>query len=353
MMDHSIEVRDGLWSVEQLKTETILALMERARTFRAESHQDPSWNQPLKGWRAALAFFEPSTRTRLSFQAALLRGGADILDLDVGRSSVQKGEDVEETLATLAALGVHLVIVRTRDEDVTSYRRALGTTPLINAGFGRLEHPTQALGDVLTLSDAWGSLKGKVIGILGDIRHSRVAGSHLRLLPRLGASIVIGGPEDLLERPHDPIPSHIARLPVDTLVREVDALIVLRLQKERLSSELLQRTETGDLASRSYLLHYGLNEARWQQMKPERLILHPGPVWSDVEIARTLLKEPSVLVRKQVNDGMWMRLALLTWLKEQWSTSHTQHRAFPIEVERSAQSASQDDAVGMVPSFFS
>lgn len=333
MMGHTTEVKDGLWSVEQLSVATVLTLIERARTLRAHSHDDLPWNQPLKGWHAALAFFEPSTRTRLSFQTALLRGGAHILDLDVGRSSVQKGEDVEETLATLAALGVDLVIVRTRDEDVFSYRRALGTTPLVNAGFGRLEHPTQALGDVLTLYDAWGSLEGKVIGILGDIRHSRVAGSHLRLLPRLGASVVIGGPEDLLERPHDPLPSHIAYRPVERLVREVDALIVLRLQKERLSSDLLQRTASGDLASWSYLSHYGLNESRWQQMKPERLILHPGPVWPDVEIARSLLNEPSVLVRKQVTDGMWMRLALLTWLKEQWSTSPLPHspRSVPAD----------------------
>ncbi|PTQ57080.1 MAG: Aspartate carbamoyltransferase [Candidatus Carbobacillus altaicus] len=319
MTDIAFRSLNGLWSVDQLTVEAISELVRRARAFRADhAHGIPSVKL-LQGWTVALAFFEPSTRTRLSFQTALLRGGADVLDLDVARSSVQKGENIEETLATLSALAVDLVIVRTRDEDIAAYREALGGTPLINAGFGRREHPTQALGDVLTLYDAWGTLEGKVIGILGDIRHSRVAGSHLRLLPRLGARVVIGGPEDLLDRPHDPLSENIKRLPVDALVKEVDALIVLRLQKERLSEAILQRTREGDLAPQQYLQAYGLNERRWQTMRSERVVLHPGPVWPDGEIARSLLKEPSVLVRKQVTDGMWMRLALLTWLKEQWS----------------------------------
>ncbi|MBE3596258.1 MAG: aspartate carbamoyltransferase catalytic subunit [Hydrogenibacillus sp.] len=260
----------------------------------------------------ALAFFEPSTRTRLSFELAAKRLGADVVDLDVGRSSVQKGEDIAETLATLEAMGAEAIVVRTTIDDLRPYGEALQRAALVSAGAGMAEHPTQALLDVLTMLEAFGSLEGKTVAVIGDVRHSRVAASHLRLLPRLGARLVLAGPPALLEREDGRSATAIRAPSVDEAIEAADAVIVLRLQKERLTA--VDRAMLGGDVDRflaRYLERYGLSAPRAARLKPSGLILHPGPVWPDVEIARAVFDDPRARIRVQVENGVFVRMAVL------------------------------------------
>ncbi|MBT9281521.1 MAG: aspartate carbamoyltransferase catalytic subunit [Hydrogenibacillus schlegelii] len=272
------------------------------------------------GRTVALAFFEPSTRTRLSFELAARRLGADVLDLDVRRSSVVKGEEERETLLTLEALGAEVIVVRTARDDLRPDAGRLTRATVVAGGSGMHAHPTQALLDAYTLLEAFGRLDGSgplrlsglTVALVGDVRHSRVAASLLRLLPRLGARVVVAGPPTLVRRDDGLVPEAAVVPSVEAAVEMADAVVLLRLQKERLSpQDVAALGGDVDVFLATYLDRYGLDARKARRLRPGAVVLHPGPVWPDVEIARALLDDPRVLVRRQVENGVFVRMAVL------------------------------------------
>ncbi|RKQ88506.1 aspartate/ornithine carbamoyltransferase family protein [Brockia lithotrophica] len=292
-------------SAEDFSPRLVYALFRLAGELRAR--QEPP--KLLSGRSVALLFGEPSTRTRLSFSLAAMRLGAEVLTLDERLTSRAKGETLADTLEVLALLGVDVAVVRT-SEDVI--RPPALSPSVVSAGSGTGEHPTQALLDAWTLYEAFGRLEGLRLLVLGDLRHSRVFGSHARLLPRLGVRITAAAPRAWLGREED-LPGVAERVALEDvsledLLASADAVLVLRPQWER------HAHSAGSSASPtpvSYLERYGLTEARARALRPESRILHPGPVTWGVEIDPSLREDPRILVRRQVENGLYVRMAVL------------------------------------------
>lgn len=246
-------------------------------------------------------FYENSTRTAMSFAQAAARLGAQAITLSVEHSSVKKGETLADTARTLGAMGPDALVLRHRQNGAAEEVAALVDCPVVNAGDGTNEHPTQALLDALTLRQHFGSLEGRTIAICGDILHSRVAHSNSMLLPRLGATVRLAGPPSLL-------PAGSNGLSLDQAIAGADAVMMLRVQRERLDEDL------GD-APGEYLRLYGLTAERLALAAPGAVVLHPGPMNRGVEIADEVADLPGrSLILRQVANGVAMRMAVLELL---------------------------------------
>ncbi len=257
----------------------------------------------LKEKIVILAFFEPSTRTRLSFEMAAKSLGANVLHISSEGSSVQKGESLAETLATLNAIGPDALVIRHQASGAAMMASKIMSCPVINAGDGTHEHPTQALTDLFTIQKEKEKMKDLHVAIVGDILHSRVAHSDSILLQAMGAKIHLVGPRSL-------VPASFKNPGVSlhhdwgNLLSTIDVIILLRIQKERLKENFF--TSTGEFAAR-----YGLNRDRLKQMKPDAMILDPGPVDVGVSCTEEVLQDPRCFVKKQVANGVIVRRALL------------------------------------------
>lgn len=310
--------RQHLLDVDDLSDAELSRLYERAIDLQRRMWAGLSLGArgPLHGQVVATLFFEASTRTRLSFELAAQRLGALTMPLEVSRSSLEKSESLFDTLQTLAAMGATIAVVRHSDNGVFSPHLAGAGISLLNAGNGTAAHPTQALLDAYTLMQHLGTLRDRVIVINGDIRHSRVARSNLRLLSRLGARVIFSGPPDLL--PDAKSWASLAdqnepprMLALDDAIEQADVIMCLRIQHERhhvVSPALSNREHT------DFLSAYGLTEERFARAKPTCLILHPGPVNRDVEIASALAEHPRSLILEQVRNGLFIRMATLEWV---------------------------------------
>ena len=253
---------------------------------------------PLKGHILFNLFYENSTRTLMSFATAAHRLGMAVVTLPVEHSSVGKGETLGDTARTLDAMRPSALVIRHRQDGAADRVAAIMDAPVINAGDGTNEHPTQALLDAATLVRHFGSLEGKTIAICGDIRHSRVARSNAKLLPRLGATVRLAGPGQLM--PEDAPP-----MSIDDAIAGADAVMMLRVQRERLEEEF------GD-APGEYLRLYGLTSERLATAAREAVVLHPGPMNRGVEIADDLPdSRDRSLITTQVEMGAAMRMACL------------------------------------------
>lgn len=269
----------------------------------------------LRGQVVATLFFEPSTRTRISFELAAQRLGALTMPVDVGRSSLEKSESLYDTLQTLAAMGVTMAVVRHRDSAVFAGLAERTELCLLNAGNGIAAHPTQALLDAYTLTQHLGSLRGRTIVICGDIRHSRVARSNLQLLPRLGARVILCGPPQLVpELGLLTADNAVSYEPLDAAIAQADVIMCLRIQRERHPQPAAEAGQAPHQDSASYLSSYGLTEERFARARPSCVILHPGPVNRDIEIAGALVEHPSSLILEQVRNGLYVRMAILEWI---------------------------------------
>ena len=290
-----------LLSIDSLSDAQIARLLDRAQTF-ADLADRGEVAPPLLGGRTVLnLFYENSTRTAMSFALAAARLGAQPLTLSVEHSSVKKGETLADTARTLDAMRPDAMVLRHRDNGAVATVAGLTACPVINAGDGTNEHPTQALLDALTLRQQFGSLDGRVIAICGDIRHSRVARSNAKLLRRLGMEVRLAGPPSLL-------PEDGAAGDIDTAIAGADAVMMLRVQRERLDDEL------GD-APGEYLSAYGLTPERLALAAPHAVVLHPGPMNRGTEIADSVADDAvRSLVLRQVGNGVAMRMACLEWL---------------------------------------
>jgi aspartate carbamoyltransferase catalytic subunit len=243
-------------------------------------------------------FYENSTRTLMSFATAAHRLGMAVVTLPVEQSSAKKGETLADTARTLGAMRPSALVIRHQQNGAAEEVAAIMDAPVINAGDGTNEHPTQALLDAATLIRHFGSLEGRTVAICGDIRHSRVARSNAKLLPRLGATVRLAGPAKLM-------PGDLPPLSVDEAIAGANAVMMLRVQRERLEEEL------GD-APGEYLRLYGLTRERLASAASDAVVLHPGPMNRGVEIADDIADDPHrSLVTTQVEMGMAMRMACL------------------------------------------
>jgi len=254
-------------------------------------------------------FFEPSTRTRVSFEMAARRLGLDVINIEHQASSASKGESLIDTGNTLAAMGIATLVVRHPDDGAAA---ALATgldegIAIVNAGDGQHAHPSQALLDAATLASAGLGGRGLKLALIGDIRHSRVARSDIALFKRLGAAeIRIAGPEEFMPGT-DELPEATRINDIDAALVGVDAVICLRIQRERIAA-------TGYPDGAAFHRRWGLTAPRLKAMPEHARILHPGPVNRDVEIAGELIDSPRALILEQVRVGVYLRTAVFEWL---------------------------------------
>lgn len=263
----------------------------------------------LRGKRVALLFFEPSTRTRMSFELAAKSLGADVINFSTGNSSLSKGESLLDTAMTVKALGADCVVVRDTHARMPEFLAKHLELAVVNAGDGANEHPTQALLDLAVLNKVWnGEFKGKTLAIVGDIGRSRVARSHFWAAEKLGINIRVIAPDVFLEPGFQEAFSVSIFSSLEDGLKDVDAVMALRVQTER-------RGEGGPyLASAfDYFSRYGITKQRLESLAPNAFLLHPGPVNRAVELAPDLLYADKSLIQDQVQMGVAVRMAVLYW----------------------------------------
>lgn len=302
-----------LLAISDLSADSLRELIERG-VHHAESDPGGEARDQLRGETVAQLFYEPSTRTRCSFEIAARRLGADVLNLDLDTASTTKGETVVDTMRTLAAMGVRFFVMRHGDAAVVAQAaEALPTEcHLLNAGAGTSQHPTQALLDMLTLRRAGVDFAGLDISIVGDLAHSRVAASAVAALRLLGTRrIRLGGPAAFL--PESPPTGVALHDNLADAIRGSDVVMTLRIQKERMPAEM-----AGD--PQAYHREWGLTEDRVAACAPDARIMHPGPVNRGVEIDDQLADGPRSLILAQVRNGVAARMAALDWLHSGDST---------------------------------
>jgi len=283
--------------------ERIHAMLDTADVMREVLDRPIKKVPALQGITICTAFFENSTRTRVSFELAARRMSADVVTFAAGASSVSKGESLRDTIETLNAMHVDAFIVRHHAAGAAHLVARYGKKPTINAGDGRRAHPTQALLDAYTLRRRWGTLEGKRIAIIGDVRHSRVARSNAQLLPMLGAQVVLAGPATLLPRE---LAGTGVTLTTDAreAVKDADAVMALRLQRERMNTGYI-----GSLAEYAQL--YQVNDALLESAREDALVMHPGPINRDLEISGDAASGPRSVIVEQVENGQAVRMSVL------------------------------------------
>lgn len=297
-----------LLTLEGLDRGGLNAILNVAETFRVVPGANIKYYTTLRGKTVANLFFEPSTRTRASFELAARRLGAEVLNLDMGFASTVKGESHVDTLYTLEAMHVDAFVVRHKETGVqeTLAHHAENHVHIVNAGEAHLSHPTQGLLDALTIRRHRPDFAALAVAIVGDIKHSRVARSAVQALTILGTrDIRLAGPEHLL-----PPPGEIAGelfSDVDRAVAGADVVMMLRIQKERMQSGAIPD-------EREYFRRYGLDAARLRRAKPGALVMHPGPMNRGVEIAPEVADGPQSVIREQVTNGVAVRMAVLSTL---------------------------------------
>ncbi len=260
----------------------------------------------MRGTTIANLFYEASTRTRVSFELAARTLGADVVNVTASGSSIEKGESLVDTLRTVQALGVDIVVMRHRHAGAPYLAASILDCPVINAGDGWHAHPSQALLDLYTVRSHLGELEGLKLVIVGDIMHSRVARSNIWGFARMGARVVLCGPPQL-------VPRELVRLPgtdgvvqiepdLDIAVENADVVMALRIQKERMEGVHLP-----DL--REYATLYALTEDRLARARPGALVMHPGPMNQGIEICAAIAYGPNSVVEEQVTNGVAIRMA--------------------------------------------
>jgi aspartate carbamoyltransferase catalytic subunit len=294
----------GLLGIEPLDRVEIEAILDRAKSFQPQQTARRKSDQ-LRGRMIVNLFFEASTRTRTSFEIAAKRLGADAISITATGSSVSKGESLVDTLNTLGAMHPDAIVMRHAASGAPHFlARYLVETPIINAGDGTHEHPTQALLDARTILDRRPTLEGLRVAIIGDIAHSRVARSNLYLLSKFGAQIVLCGPASLL-------PPELAQLApgvslthkIEDAIRGADVIMMLRVQLERQHEPALSANE--------YFQFYGLRLEHLSLAKPDAIVMHPGPINRGREISSEVADSQRSVILNQVENGIAVRMAVL------------------------------------------
>jgi len=286
-------------------------LLERAQDYLCLPGQLPPRGGDLRGWTVANLFAEPSTRTRASFELAALRLGADALNLDVMLSSRVKGESILDTIYTLQAMQVDVFVIRDAEPGIIEFvaRHVEDHVSVISGGEAHLSHPTQGLLDALTIQQSKGGFRDLVVTIVGDIRHSRVARSAHCALGGLGvAELRLVAPEEMMPDKGE-FAGAVRYQSFDAALERADVVMMLRIQRERIA-------EIATTNLKSYHEQYGLTAARLARAKPEAIVMHPGPMNRGVEISSEVADGPRSVIRRQVSNGVAIRMAVLAHLAE-------------------------------------
>ena len=293
-----------LLSVDDLGADGIDEVLRLTDSFVEVSARAIPKVPALRGKTVVSVFFEDSTRTRLSFDTAAKRLGADTMTFSAGSSSLKKGESIRDTVQTIEAMGVDALVVRHASAGVPAQIARWSTSAVINAGDGWHQHPTQALLDCYTIRQRLGSLEGRRVAIVGDIKHSRVARSDVTAFTLLGAHVTLVAPATLLPPSLEGWPVTVSH-DLDAVIDEVDVVYLLRMQRERMTEALVP-------SLREYTAWYGLTPERADRAEARgALIMHPGPMNRGVEIAAEVADRPNVAVIDQVRNGVPVRMAVL------------------------------------------
>ena len=294
-----------LLSVDDLGPRSAIeSMLDLTDSFVEVTRRDIPKVPALRGKTVVSLFFEDSTRTRLSFETAAKRLSADTMSFSVSTSSVKKGENLLDTVQTIEAMGVDAIIVRHSAAGAPHRVASWTTAHVVNAGDGRHEHPTQALLDAFTLRRHRGpSLDGCRVAIVGDVLHSRVARSNVKALHALGCELTLVGPPTLMPERVDTWPVRVA-YDLDDALADVDVVYLLRIQRERIADALFP-------SIREYATRWGLTAERAARLKPDTLVMHPGPMNRGVEIAGEVADSARSLVTEQVANGVAVRMAVL------------------------------------------
>ena len=295
--------RKDLLGLEDLSAAEITDILDTAEAFRQVIDRPIKKVPTLRGKTVANLFFEPSTRTRISFELAEKRLSADSINFATSTSSVVKGESLKDTVQNIEAMMVDFVVVRHGASGAPHFIAKNVDAAVVNAGDGQHEHPTQGLLDMFTMRRQIGALEGKVVAIVGDVSHSRVARSNIWGLTKLGAEVRIAGPSTLT-------PLEIEKMgvtwtwKVEEALEGADVVNVLRIQKERQEDNLLP-------SLREYAIHFGVTQARLAKANPDVVIMHPGPMNRGVEIAQDVAEDGRNVILEQVTNGVAARMAVL------------------------------------------
>lgn len=288
-----------LLTAEALSDQEVMGLIKRAQQFkRGEVSQLPD-----QQFFVANLFFENSTRTHKSFEVAEKKMGIDVIEFDAKTSSVSKGESLYDTVLTMSAIGVHACVIRHWEEDYYNelIQSKTITTSIINGGDGSGNHPTQCLLDLLTIYEEFGHFDNLNIAICGDLTHSRVANSNMKMLKRLGANLYFCGPEEWYNKKYEAYGTYLS---IDEVLDKVDVMMMLRVQHER--------HDSGEVFSKEeYHAQHGLTNERAKKMQPKAIIMHPAPVNRDVELADELVESYQSRITQQMTNGVFMRMAIL------------------------------------------
>ncbi|MBA3243443.1 MAG: aspartate carbamoyltransferase catalytic subunit [Acidobacteria bacterium] len=300
--------RKHLLGIRGLSAAEITYILDTAESFREISAREIKKVPTLRGRTVINLFFEPSTRTRTSFEIAGKRLSADVININSSSSSVSKGETLLDTARNLEAMGPDLIVIRHPSSGAPHQLARICRAAVVNAGDGAHEHPTQALLDALTIRQRKGSLEGLRVAILGDILHSRVARSNAHLLTTMGASVALAGPGTLAPPGFASLVEGGTSLRVERRVEEAlegaDVVMVLRIQRERQGSAFLP-------SMREYAVHYGLDMKRLSLAAPDAIVMHPGPMNRGIEISSEVADGASSLILDQVANGLAVRMAVL------------------------------------------
>jgi len=300
-----------LITLDGLDAALMRELLNRAQGYLCLPGQLPPRGGDLCGWTVANLFAEPSTRTRASFELAALRLGADALNLDVMLSSRVKGESILDTIYTLQAMQVDVFVIRDAEPGIIEFvaRHVEDHVSVISGGEAHLSHPTQGLLDALTIQQSKGGFRDLIVTIVGDIRHSRVARSAHCALRALGiAELRLVAPEEMMPDRGE-FAGAVRYRSFDEAIERADVVMMLRIQRERIA-------ETATTDPRNYHEQYGLTAARLARARPEAIVMHPGPMNRGVEISSEVADGPQSVIRRQVSNGVAIRMAVLAQLAE-------------------------------------
>ncbi len=293
-----------LLSIDQLSTDQIDLILKTADSFGEVGTRTIKKVPALRGRTVCNLFFEPSTRTRLSFELAAKRLSADVITFTAdSKSSVSKGESFKDTALTLQAMGLDAIVVRHTSGGSAKRLSQWVDASVLNAGDGSNEHPTQALLDLYTIKQRFGRIDGLHIGIVGDVFHSRVARSNIKAMTKMGAHVTVIGPPTLLPVTVGSWGVDVST-DLDAMLPKLDIVYLLRIQKERQVEQFFP-------SLREYSMFWGLDNRRVGLMKPEALIMHPGPINRGVEIAGDLPEMERFIVCDQVTNGIAVRASLM------------------------------------------
>ena len=281
----------GLLTLKDLSKEKILEILDYALKLKG------GYKKTYSDKKIATLFFENSTRTHYSFQCALINLGINVLACDVSKSSVAKGETLYDTVRTFESLGVDGVVIRSSQDE---YYKELENIqiPIFNGGDGKSNHPTQSLLDLMTIYEEYGHFEGLKCCIMGDIAHSRVAHTNIEIMERLGMEVYISGPEEYND-------NSAKWISVDEAIKNMDIVMLLRVQFERHSEEMSMTKE-------EYHRQYGLTYQRMMQMKENAIIMHPAPINRGVEIADEVAECEKSRIYKQMTNGVYVRMAVVS-----------------------------------------